>query len=129
MASTVAPPAPSQGPESIYSERGSRRPPALGHFVVLFIFSFFSFFILLHLFFRVPHPLSASPQRVPFPREDIAGGAGLRRGCAGPRGGASSEHPREAPAPRSRGPPGGPHRLAPAPTLRPEFSDSRGLRA
>lgn len=107
MASTVSAPAPSQGPESIYSERGSRRPPALGHFVVLFLFSFFSFLILLHFFFRAPHPLSASPQRVPFPREDIAGGAGLRRGCAGPRGGASSEHPREAPAPRSRGPPGG----------------------
>lgn len=108
MASTVAPPAPSQGPESIYSQRCSQRPPTLGHFVAFFLFAFFFFiFFLFCSTFFFFSPLSASPQLVPVPREDIAGGAGLRRGCAGPRGGASSEHPREAPAPRSRGAPGG----------------------
>lgn len=131
MASTVAPPAPSQGPESIYSQRGSQGLPTLGHFVVFFSFfpSFFFFFSFCSTFFfsfpPFPRPRSLPPSLGRTSLGERGCGEDVPAPAAEPAVSTQGRHlPRGA-----GGPPGGSHRLAPAPTLRPEFNDSRGLRA
>ncbi|XP_062480880.1 nuclear receptor subfamily 2 group E member 1 isoform X1 [Pezoporus occidentalis] len=90
-ASPPAFPAPSEVPRTA-ARRGEHRLWAIS-----LLFLFLSFFFFLSFWLLPPTVLPPSRSVPP-----SLGGAGQWRRCAGPLGGASSERPREAPAPRSR---------------------------